>query len=63
MGHTTVSVTKGIGIAPCGGRSGVALCVGGKGGIVEKDLALLLRPVRQAVEPAIRVATRDIVVC
>lgn len=47
MAHTTVSVTKGMGIAAVGGRGGVALCWGGKGWRVE------LRRV------AVRVACRE----
>lgn len=53
--HTTVSVTKGIGRAELGGCCGLALFVGGKGGMLEKPLMLDLDVCRRICD---RVARR-----
>ena len=61
---TIVSVTKGIGIAPVGGRAGVALLVGGNGGIDEKARSPLMELVGDLGARRTRRGNRcDIVVC
>lgn len=59
---TTVSVTKGMGIAPCGGRAGVALCVGGYGGRVVNVLNPFRVALLRAFERRARSAVCDILV-
>lgn len=57
--HTTVSVTKGIGIAALGGIAGVALCEGGYCGIVENGLATLKAFLLKSLELRMRGIMRD----
>jgi len=60
-----VSVTKGIGMAACGGRAGVALWDGGYGGYdgrVVKERVICWRIVREARGRIVRCMRVDIVV-